>query len=348
MTVGGGTGSPVINRALLLGGVEHINAISAMYDNGGYTGRRRTRNPELDYQGQEVAYADAVRIMVSLIDPKQATNEKTAAINEILTGRTDDTGEVPGYIIAHRFFDKEKGFYRLQHLLEVLDIKLMGQVLPSSTNSAHIKFTTESGGVYVGENLLDEQAEKGSTDIVIDMVLEPHVPAFAPAREAMSKASVIFLSCGSIHGSMACNFLPEGMKNAIFENKKAQVYLITNLTSTSNENNEFSPRDYINLVEKYVGERRINGIVIPEISRRKFEEDHPEVALLYNQKEKSHFMGWEQEKLYEVQAEGVRVITHKAINIIDVPEQGKKIVRHSPEELAPVLASLLQEPQKVI
>jgi len=80
VTVGGGTGSPIVNRALLLAGVPHINAIAAMYDNGGYTGKRRL----LDETGKEVAYSDALRIMCSLIDPNNR--------NQTVMARCQDMG----------------------------------------------------------------------------------------------------------------------------------------------------------------------------------------------------------------------------------------------------------------
>ncbi|OGM31588.1 hypothetical protein A2803_00295 [Candidatus Woesebacteria bacterium RIFCSPHIGHO2_01_FULL_44_21] len=339
VTVGGGTGSPIVNRALLLAGVPHINAIAAMYDNGGYTGKRRL----LDETGKEVAYSDALRIMCSLIDPNNRNQrQKAEVITEWFTFKNGN-GEVPGYGLAHNWFDSQKGLEKLQRDVNKLGIRLMGQVLPSSTESAHIKFTTMLGNTYSGEALLDEQEK--STDMVISMVLEPTVSAFLPARKAIEEAQVIFLSCGSLHGSVLCNFLPDGMKDSIAKSK-AKVYVITNLVSNRNETHEFSPRDYIRVVEEYIGNGRIDGIIVPDISRFEFESRDPQTTILYAQEESSHFLGWEQEELHKVQKEGIQIITHRATDVVVVPasksEKEKRIIRHNPEKLKDALEDLIK------
>jgi uncharacterized cofD-like protein len=342
VTVGGGTGSPAVNRSLLLAGAPRIDAIAAMYDSGGYTGRRRQL---LDSSGREVAYSDALRIMCSLIDPDPNDLkhvEKAEAVTRWLTFKNGH-GEVPGYGLGHNWFDKEKGFWQLEHDLEVFGVRLMGHVLPSSAESAHIRFTTQSRATYIGEAELDKQEK--SSDIVVNMILEPRVPAYTPARNALERAQVVFLSCGSLHGSLLCNFLPEGMKDSLSKSK-ARVYLVTNLVSTRNENHEFSPRQYVDLVEKYVGQGRIDGIIVPEISRLEFESHDPQTALLYAQKENSHFLGWEQKELQRVQDEGITVITHRATDVVVVPasdnEEEKRIVRHNPDKLKEALEELIE------
>lgn len=339
VTVGGGTGSPAVNKALLLAGAEHIEAIAAMYDNGGYTGRRRL----LDSSGKEVAYSDALRIMCSLVDPNDPEQVKKAEVITRWFTYKNGYGEVPGYGLGHNWFDKHEGFRQLEQDLGVLGVRLMGHVLPSSTESAHIKFTTKSGATYVGEALLDEQEK--SPDMVVSMVLEPNVPAFLPACKALEKADVVFLSCGSLHGSLLCNFLPEGMKDSILKSK-AQVYLITNLVSTRNETHNISLRDYVDLVEKYIGEGRVNGVVVPEISRSQFEREHPQTTILYAQKEDSYFLGWEQKELYRLEAHGVQVVAHRATDVVVVPatgkEEEKRIIRHNPEKLKEALEGLIK------
>ncbi|MEK7127783.1 MAG: 2-phospho-L-lactate transferase CofD family protein [Patescibacteria group bacterium] len=51
VTIGGGSGTPVLNEALLLVGVKKITSIVTVMDSGGITGRMRT-----DAMGKEVAY----------------------------------------------------------------------------------------------------------------------------------------------------------------------------------------------------------------------------------------------------------------------------------------------------
>ena len=329
VTVGGGSGSPDLNRALLrTGRVDFITAVAAVFDSGGATGMRR-----LNSEGKEPAFSDAMRILLSLVNPGDLDG-KFEVINKWFSDR-DARGRVLGQEIFHRFFNPETGYLQIIADLKKLGIGFSGTVVPSTTHSANILFTTASGRKYQGEHMLDIKSM--SQDMVIDMELVPPVPAFALAREAIAKARVIFLSYGSVHGSVLCNFLPDGMRQAI-SHSPAKIYLVTNLVSSRNETHNFSPQDYIRVVRKYIG-RPVDAIIVPAISRREFESKYPNVAALYKL-EHSHFLGWEADELNRVTKEGVKVITHRATKVVAVPDKGTTIVRHDSIRLAETLAEI--------
>ncbi len=330
VTVGGGTGSPGLNRALLkTERVESIKAIAAVFDSGGATGRKR-----LNSEGREPAFSDAMRILLSLVNP-HSQDDKYEVIKRWFSHR-DARDAVLGQEIFHHFFDQGTGYSQIEDHLKKLGVDLMGTVLPPTTYSANILFTTNSGRQYLGEHMLD--AKIMSKDPVINMILDPQVPAFVPAMEAIKTAQVIFLSYGSLHGSVLCNFLPEGMKQAIAESR-AKIFLVTNLVSARNETHNFSPKEYIDLVRKYIGVT-VNAIIVPQMTRREFESRHPDMATLYDL-EHSHFLGWEAQELYEVEKEGVSVIAHQATRVVEVADENTKIVRHDPSKLAETLKEIL-------
>jgi len=330
VTVGGGSGSPTVNEALLrTKKVDYIKAIAAVFDTGGATGRRR-----LDSRGQEIAYSDAMRILLSLIDPNEI-DKKYKVIKRWFSHR-DAKDTVLGQDIFNRFFEQSNGFSKIEEDLGLLGINLKGRVIPSTTYSTNIEFITSSGRRHIGEHLLDGKIM--SKDTVIDMVLNPKVPAYPQAEEAIKNSEVIFISCGSPHGSVFCNFLPDGMKEAM-EKSKAKKFLITNLVSTRNETHGFTPRDYVEMAKKYTGVA-IDALIVPEMTRKEFENKHKDVAILYDY-EHAHFLGWEQKELYEVQKDGVDIVMHKAVKIIDIKEENTKIVRHDPVKLAETLSSIL-------
>ncbi|HWS49291.1 MAG TPA: 2-phospho-L-lactate transferase CofD family protein, partial [Candidatus Methanoperedens sp.] len=60
-TIGGGTGMPVINEALVKAGFSGIKSIVTTFDNGGDTGRLIT-----DERGQILANSDYWRSLISL------------------------------------------------------------------------------------------------------------------------------------------------------------------------------------------------------------------------------------------------------------------------------------------
>jgi uncharacterized cofD-like protein len=326
VTVGGGTGSSVVNEALLrTGTVDNINAIAAVYDSGGATGRRR-----LDAYGKEPAYSDAMRILLSLVPPDQIQTQVFREMKELLTDR-DEREKVLGQEIFHRFFNTVDGFSKIENKMRAFGIILKGHVLPSSTEPSNIVFLTTSGRTFIGEHLLDEQ--RMAKDMVSDMHLNPSVDVYTPAAEAIEKAQLIILSCGSLHGSVLSNFLPNGMKEALLRSK-AQVLLVTNLVSTRNETHGLKPEDFVKLVEKYAG-RRPNGLIVPEMTRQQFESRYPNAAKLYDL-EHSHFLGWDDKELYAVEDEGVQIFPHRATSVVDAGN-GFEIVRHDPTELAKTL-----------
>lgn len=330
VTVGGGNGSPVINESLLrTQQVDKINAVAAVFDSGGATGRRR-----LDSFGKEIAYSDAMRNLFSLVRPKDRDSLQYKALLELFNHR-DTRDRVLGQDIFSRFFDPIEGFSQIERVIENLGIDLKGHVLPSSTESANIAFTTTSGRNFLGEHLLD--ANRMSEDMVINMYLDPSVDAYAPAADAIANAQAVFLSCGSLHGSVLSNFLPNGMKEALSQSD-TKLFLVTNLVSTRNETHEFTPFQFAEIVERYSG-RKPDGLIVPDISRADFEVKHPDVAMLYDQ-EHSHFLGWSSQELYRAEDKGIRIITHAATKVVEA-ENGYKIVRHDPQKLSDALGTIL-------
>lgn len=322
----------MVNEALLLTNkVNYVDSIVTTFDNGGETQRRR-----LDSYGQEIAYSDAIRILVSLIDPKTENDPNVEVIKRWLLHR-DSRDKVLGREIVNTFFDKENGFSQIEKDLASLGVKLNGQVLPSSTKFSHIVFTTVSGLMYKGENLLDEH--RTSRDMVAKIELEPKVSAYPPALKAIEEADIIFLSCGSLYGSLICNFLPVGMKAAM-KKSKAKVYLITNLFTTRNETYGMTPLKLANLVKEYTG-KQITGLVVPKMTRSEFEKLYPKTAYLYQVRESSYFLGWEEDEIKEANEAKLEIIRHEAVKIIEFPDENKIIVRHDPEKLAETLTSIL-------
>lgn len=329
VTIGGGNGTPVVNEALIhTGKVEFITSIAAVFDSGGATGRRR-----LDSRGREIAYSDAMRILLSLLDP-QAGPRPVEVIRRWFNHR-DDRGAVLGQDIFHRLFSQAEGFTLVQKDLSALGISFKGQVLPSSTAPANIKFITASGRVHGGEHVLDDQ--RMSRDMVVNIKLDPKVPVYSPAADAIKKAHIIILSCGSVFGSILSGFLPTGMRAALSASQ-ARIYWVTNLVSTRNETHEFTPLDFANLAQKYLS-KKISGLVVPELSRQEFQNRYPDVARLY-ELEHSHFLGWQPKQLQAAKDSDIQIITHQATKIVTISE-AQKIVRHDPAKLALALSKLL-------
>ena len=240
-TIGGGSGMPIVNKALIRAGFENIKSIVTTFDSGGDTGRMRT-----DERGKILAFSDYWRALISLWD-----DGKQKEIWEEMLRFRDGRGRNFGNIFFQFLSEKEGKLSDVDSMFEALtSAKLKGEVVPVSTVSANFCFKTESGKEYVGEHNLDDL--RMSLDKIENVWLTPKVKANEEAMDSLKKADVIIVCPGSMYGSILINFLPEGMTEA-YKKSKAKKILMTNISSMANENNDFDQDDYVTLFEKYLG-----------------------------------------------------------------------------------------------
>ena len=239
-TIGGGTGMPVINEALVLGGFTQIKSIVATFDSGGDTGRIRT-----DERGQILANSDYWRSLISLWD-----DGEQKAIWENMLRYRDGKNRNFGNTFFQFMSEKVGGLSNVGDLFKKLTLaNIVGEVIPVSLKPADICFKTISGKQYKGERYLDEL--RMSRDYVTDLWLEPEVEANPKAIEAIIGADVIIICPGSIHGSLLTSFLTGGVTEA-FAKSKAKKVLMVNIMATGNEGKINNQNDYLTLFKQYL------------------------------------------------------------------------------------------------
>lgn len=350
MILGGGHGTiPLINGAQhakfdLDAPIGKIDVTTSTTDSGGLTGQLR-RN----YLGR-LGLGDAASQGKALWDIRHRGNPQQQAVMKLF-GIRNGNQDAAAYAIMHNLLaeDPERGFDATFELLEQAGVPFVGGVYPSTVESTHIRFFTKSGrkdddgkpGIR-GEHRLDEFVDEQVQDPVIDMILDPSVPAHLPATEAIKKAQMVILSAGSIHGSVACIALPEGMKEAI-KASNADWYLVTNLADNSIEPTA-TPSEYVSLMEKYYGIGRIKGIIVPDLIQAQKDSRLPGVKAAYSRKSQRLLL-WNQEELTRFQAsresDGLKteVLLHQATNIVEANGNGL-LLRHDPEAMAEVFDKL--------
>ena len=249
-TIGGGSGMPVVNRALVRAGFDNISSIVTTFDSGGDTGRMRT-----DERGSVLAFSDYWRSLISL----WKDGKKRAVWGEMLSWR-DGRDRNFGNIFFQFMAEKSGNLGRVDVLFEKLaDVTLKGRVIPVSLKSADLCFSTSSGKKYRGEHNLDDL--RMSLDRVKKMWLEPKVRANSQAMKVVSRAEVIIICPGSMYGSVLVNLLPEGMVEA-YRKSKAKKLLMTNIMSSANENDNYNQDDYARLFGRYLGHRKPFDLVV--------------------------------------------------------------------------------------
>jgi uncharacterized cofD-like protein len=316
-TVGGGSGMPVVNQALLLAGFSQISSIVTTFDSGGDTGRMRT-----DERGRILAFSDYWRSLLSLW-PNGRQKKRWEEMLKYRDGRGRNFGNLFFAFMAER----EKNLSGVDNLFSQLTgAKICGKVIPVSQRPADICFKTQSGKVYQGEHLLD--AMRMSRDLVEKIWLEPPAKANPEAIKALLEAEVIIICPGSMYGSILVNFLPKGVSEA-YRQSKARKILLTNIMSVANENHKFSQDDYVRVFAKILKTKRPFALaVMPDLKK-------------LNQKVLKKVL-----KLYELENSfpiktNLKSESKTLVADIATIEEKNYRLRHDPKKLAKIFAQII-------
>lgn len=249
-TIGGGSGMPIVNKALIRAGFKNIKSIVTTFDSGGDTGRIKT-----DERGRVLAFSDYWRSLISL----WVDGEQKESWEEMLRYR-DGRGRNFGNTFFQFLSEKEGGLGEIDDLFcKLTGAKLAGEVIPVSLKPSNVCFRTISGKEYEGENFIDDL--KMSSDRIDEIWLNPMVNANEKAIEAVKKADLIVVGPGTTYGSSLPNFLPEGMIDAYNESKARKIFFV-NIFSMANEAKEATQLDYVEIFKKYLKNKSPFDLVI--------------------------------------------------------------------------------------
>lgn len=126
VTIGGGTGGPVVLHALKMAGVKNIQAICAAMDSGGVTGGIRS-----DERDHVIAISNLLRNLLALI-PEEHSNSRNATAFEELVTYKDGRQRNWGYLLYYAMLEKYNGdFRRGQGFFErLLGFRFVGTAIP--------------------------------------------------------------------------------------------------------------------------------------------------------------------------------------------------------------------------
>jgi uncharacterized cofD-like protein len=330
VTLGGGTGAPIIIQALLKANLKNLSCICASMDSGGKTGMIRS-----DERDQVIAISDLLRNLIALISSNN--HKKNISAFTDLVSFVDGRQRNLGYIIYYALLEKyNNNFLKVQkHLENLLGIKFDGTAIPVTTDSSNLCFKTQNGSIFRGEHELDKQTMSKNT--ISNLWLDPQVQATPEAISAIKSADFLIYCPGSLYGSILSNCLPKGIKEALKETKARKI-LITNLVSNRNQTHKITPVKYLKIFKKYTGlEKPIDIFICPDISQKSFERRYPKIKTAYAD-EHSHFLGWTKEELKEASDKGIKVLSS---NIISITAHLNRL-RHNPNKLAKVFQEIIK------
>ena len=240
---GGGSGLSQLLKGIKLFPVE-ITAVVSVADNGSSTGRLRK---ELNIP----AVGDITKVMLSMANidkdvkdlmdyrfTKSKSLGNHSVKNLLLTALLDLKGSLDNAIPV---------------LGDILDLK--GTVLPLTEDSVNLVGITTDGKKVIGEEQVTKCAKK------IDYVTyDKKINVNKKVINAIKNADLIIFSSGSLLTSITPHLIDKGLVNIINDAKADKMY-ICNLFTQPGETDDFTVKNHIDFLEKYLGKGSIDVVV---------------------------------------------------------------------------------------
>lgn len=246
VTIGGGTGSFVLLSGLKKYDIN-LSAIVSMADDGGSTGILRDELgvlPPGDVRQCLVALSESPQIMRDLLNYRF------------------EKGGLKGHSFGNLFLSAlEKmsgGFSKgLKEAMGILKVK--GEVLPVTNNKANLRLKLKSGKILEGESVINRSFFK--REEIEKIYYNSPVKANPEAVEKIMSADAIVIGPGNLYCSLLPNLIIKEIAEAI-KKSKAKVVYNCNLTNKKGQTEGFFADDYIDAIEKCIGQGRINFAII--------------------------------------------------------------------------------------
>ncbi len=265
VALGGGTGLPIVLRALRSAGPAgeaapmDVTAVVAVTDDGGSSGRLRRRlgiPAPGDVRNCLVAMSRSPRL--------------GRVFQHRFRGRREIGGHTVGNLVLAALWDMHGDFLdAVRSCGEILGVE--GRVLPSTLTPATLVAERVDGSVVSGERRLGE-----SRAALRRIWLDP-VPRATPGVEAaLAHADLAIVGPGSLYSSLLPNLLVPGVARGLRRCRGARV-LVMNATTEPGETTGMSAADHVRAVLEVAGPGSLDYVVVnthplPPRLRRRYRE----------------------------------------------------------------------------
>ena len=241
VTVGGGTGSYVVLKALREIPNINITALLTTADDGGIAKKERDEFgilPQSDIRKALVALADT---------------DKNNTLRELFTYRFSKglgfEGTTLGNLILTALSEiKGNQYLAIKEIEKILNIN--GNVIPTTIENTNLLVTLEDGKEILGETNLDNVFWDGKLKIK-NMQLFPKPKLFKDAKKAILSADYLIINPGDLYGSIIPNFIIEGFSKAV-KNSDARIIYVCNVVTKYGQTYKYKALDHIKDLEKYL------------------------------------------------------------------------------------------------
>ncbi len=250
VTIGGGSGSFNLLKGLKKYAMRQddeddsidIKFIAASTDSGGSSGILRDEEGILPPGDMRRGFEALAR---------------SKLLRDLFRERCDNSdGSLNGHSFGNLFIakliklcggDEKRAYDEVHNLLNVA-----GRVIPSTWNDVHICAEYEDGTIKIGEHEIDK-FENPNNARIERLYLNQKAEANPEALEAIANADAVIIGPGDLYTSIICNFLAEGIIEAIRDSKALKIYNCNIMTKPS-ETPDYTVGEHFNDIEKYLGE----------------------------------------------------------------------------------------------
>lgn len=307
VVMGGGTGVFTVLSGLRKYPVD-LTAVISMSDDGGSTGVLREEFGILPP-------GDVRRALVAL------SHTDDRLLSDLFNYRFEE-GRLKGHAFGNIMLTAleritgnfEEALFEAGRILNV-----RGRVIPVTLDNVRLSAILENGQVIKGETNIDIPQHDPNLRIK-KIFLEPTAKINKNTALALREADMIVLGPGDLYTSVIPNLLVRGVAGEIRKSKAKKIFVVSTMTKAG-ETNGFRASDFLSEVERYLGKRVLNYIVVN------------------NRKPAPH-------RTRQYGEEGKAMVEVDRLPSCPLPIFGDLIrrfgfVRHDPDRLAKILVSLL-------
>ena len=243
VVLGGGTGQSVLLRGLKRFPFN-ITAVVSVSDDGKSSGKIRQ---ELNVP----AVGDIRSVLISL-------SETEDVVEKMINYRFKSNGDLDGHSLGNLLLAGLTDIYgnlsnAVLQISKILNLK--GEVLPLTDDNVVLMGKMSDGSVIEGEHnitLSDKKIEK------IYYKVNPKVNKSVIKR--IKDADAMILSMGSVCTSIIPHLLCKEIIKAI-DSSDAKIMYVCNVMTQPGETDGFTASDHINLLNSYLGKRKIDTVI---------------------------------------------------------------------------------------
>jgi uncharacterized cofD-like protein len=243
VVLGGGTG-----QSILLSGLKKfpfdITSIVSVCDDGKSTGRLRS-------EYNVPAMGDLRRVLISLAETEDV-------VDKFVNYRFNKGSELGGHTVGNILLTALADIYgnmsnAVSQFSKILNMR--GKVIPFSDDNIVLMGEMEDGSIVEGEHSITETNKK-----IKKVYYKNKVDVNPEVIKSIKESDAIILSMGSVYTSIIPNLLCDEVIEAI-DSSKAKIIYVCNIMTQPGETDDFTVSDHINLLDSYLGKRKIDIVM---------------------------------------------------------------------------------------